>query len=107
MTPFSSPPFPTPGRRPAGRGFCALAFLGLVALGLAGCAGSENLIPSGPPQTHVPVAAGDAFPNLSGPQDGGRRPTLSPEERSRLERDLDSTAKERQRRLREKLESDG
>lgn len=92
--------------RQTGARLARLAMAAALGIGLAGCAGSEPLVPVAP-DPKVPVVAGDSFPNLAGPQAAGRRPTLSQEERSRLERDLDGTARDRQRKLREKIETDG
>lgn len=75
-----------------------------LGLGLAGC-GGDLLIPT-PPDPKVPDVPADAFPNLSQPRPQSRA-VLTPEQRTRLEKDLENTAKTRERLLRQKLESDG
>lgn len=73
-------------------------------MGLAGCS-ADPLIPT-PPDPKVPEVPADAFPNLS-QQRPQTRAVLTPEQRARLEKDLDNTAKNRERLLRQKLETDG
>lgn len=101
--PSFSPPAARFARGGAPRLAALLVTLGL-GLGLAGC-GADPLIPT-PPDPKVPEVPADAFPNLSQPRPQTRA-VLTPEQRARLEKDLDNTAKNRERMLRQKLETDG
>lgn len=74
---------------------------------LAGCAGETPIDSLVPPNPDVPQVAPDAFPTLGTTAQTGRPPPLTPEQRDKLQKDLENLAKQREQKLKRSQESDG
>lgn len=77
----------------------------LVAAFLGGCAADGPLASITPPNPDVPKVEADNFPSI-GTQATGRPPPLSPEERAKLQADLEALAKDREAKLKRSIGAD-